>query len=104
MSDLCDICGLSISRGNVSHHVGDVEARAEQGRGAWFLTLNTEMLARGARDPEYWALLKKADVITADGMPLVWASKFKFPNACISDSRDKSAVWNSGYSLISLAL
>ncbi len=83
MSDLCDICGLSISRGNVSHHVRDVAARAEQGRGAWFLTLNTEMLARGAREPAYWDLVKKADVITADGMPLVWASKFKHPDGAI---------------------
>ena len=47
------------------------------------LTLNTEMLARGAREPDYWNLVKKADIITADGMPLVWASGIKCPGAAI---------------------
>jgi N-acetylglucosaminyldiphosphoundecaprenol N-acetyl-beta-D-mannosaminyltransferase len=74
MTDVCEICGVSISTRHVDDHVREVAERASQGRGAWFLTLNTEMLARGARDPDYWALVGQADVITADGMPLVWAS------------------------------
>lgn len=83
MNDVCEICGVPVSRGDLDRHVRMFTDRTLGAEGAWLLTLNTEMLARGARDPEYWALLKKADVITADGMPLVWASKFKFPNACI---------------------
>jgi len=83
MTDVCEICGLSVSLGNLNGHVREVTGRAARGSGAWFLTLNTEMLARGAREPEYWDLIKKADVITADGMPLVWASNFKCPGAAI---------------------
>ena len=59
-------------------------ARAQQGAGAWILTLNTEMLARGIQDPVYWNLVKKADIITADGMPLVWASRIKCSDAVVA--------------------
>lgn len=85
MTEACEICGLSVSRGSLSGLVQKVKGRADQGEGAWILTLNTEMLARGARHSSYWNLLKKADIITADGMPLVWASKIKCPSAAISE-------------------
>lgn len=77
MSDVCEICGVPVSRADLGGHVRQVVDRAEGGQGGWLLTLNTEMLARGARDPAYWSLVRKADIITADGMPLVWASRFK---------------------------
>jgi UDP-N-acetyl-D-mannosaminuronic acid transferase (WecB/TagA/CpsF family) len=48
-----------------------VVERAVRGEGAWFLALNTEMLARGALEPDYWKLVGTADIITAVGMPLV---------------------------------
>lgn len=83
MSDLCEICGVPVSRVGLDGHVRDIIDRAATGRGAWVLTLNTEMLSRGARDPAYWALVRKADIITADGMPLVWASRCKARGAAI---------------------
>jgi len=83
MTDVCEICGVSVSRNNLNGHVREVTSRADSGSGAWILTLNTEMLARGARLPEYWELVKNADIITADGMPLVWASGIKCPGASI---------------------
>ena len=84
MSDVCEICGMPVSRAPLDRHVRQVVERATLGQGAWILTLNTEMLARGARDPAYWALAKAADVITADGMPLVWASRFKCASAPVA--------------------
>jgi N-acetylglucosaminyldiphosphoundecaprenol N-acetyl-beta-D-mannosaminyltransferase len=83
MSDVCEICGIAVSRGPLGSHVRDVVGRAHQGNGAWLLTLNTEMLARGVRDPAYWSLVKKADIVTADGMPLVWASRIKHGQAAV---------------------
>jgi N-acetylglucosaminyldiphosphoundecaprenol N-acetyl-beta-D-mannosaminyltransferase len=83
MTDVCEICGVPVSRGDLGSHVREVAARAEQGRGAWILTLNTEMLARGVQDPAYWSLVRKADIITADGMPLVWASRIKCAKAAV---------------------
>ena len=83
MTDVCEICGLQVSRGDLLDHVQAVTGRARQGQGGWLLTLNTEMLARGSRDPGYLGLIRQADIITADGMPLVWASKFKYPATAI---------------------
>jgi len=77
MTDVCEICGLPISRSDLSFHVRQLTRLVDHGQGSWVLTLNTEMLARGARDHGYWSLIKKADIITADGMPLVWVSKFR---------------------------
>ena len=85
MSDVCEICGLKVSRGNLNDHVQTIVEKAASGEGAWLLTLNTEMLARGVREPDYWSLIKKADIITADGMPLVWASGFKYRGAGITE-------------------
>ncbi|MDM7950736.1 WecB/TagA/CpsF family glycosyltransferase [Hydrogenophaga sp.] len=83
MTDICDICGLTVSRRGVSDHLKEVTDRVGRSEGAWLLTLNTEMLARGSRDPDYWKMIQKADIITADGMPLVWASNFKYPGRTI---------------------
>lgn len=63
----------------------EILARIGQKRGTWVLTLNTEMLARFARDPSAHDLLSQADIITADGMPLVWASRFKGPDQTIPE-------------------
>lgn len=84
MSDVCNLCGLAVSRGSLLSHVREITGRAAGGKGGWLLTLNTEMVALGAREPDYWNLLKTADIVTADGMPLVWASSFKGPDASIS--------------------
>lgn len=77
MTDVCQICGVSVSRGNLSSHVRKITDLTVRGEGAWILTLNTEMLARGAREPDYWHLVGSADIITGDGMPLIWASNLK---------------------------
>lgn len=79
----CELCGLRVSRGNLDFHVRALVDRAERGNGSWLLTLNTEMIARGVREPEYWSLVKQADIITADGMPLVWASRLKCRDAAV---------------------
>lgn len=84
MTAVCEICGLPLSSSGLDVHIRELIGRVDQGRGAWLLTLNTEMLARGVRDAAYWSLVKKADIITADGMPLVWASRVKCPKAPIA--------------------
>jgi N-acetylglucosaminyldiphosphoundecaprenol N-acetyl-beta-D-mannosaminyltransferase len=83
MTDVCEICGVSVSRGNLDTHLRALSVLVEQHRGAWLLTLNVEMISRGRRDPAYWSLIRQADVITADGMPLVWGSRMKSPETAI---------------------
>jgi N-acetylglucosaminyldiphosphoundecaprenol N-acetyl-beta-D-mannosaminyltransferase len=85
MSEYCEVCGLPISRRSMKQTLDLLLERISQGEGAWLLTLNTEMLARFARDPHYRELIAQADIITADGMPLVWASRFRGPHQDISE-------------------
>ncbi|MFP8781477.1 WecB/TagA/CpsF family glycosyltransferase [Hydrogenophaga sp. RWCD_12] len=75
MNDHCILCGLPVSRATTKQALDGLLDRLVRGEGAWLLTLNTEMLARFTRDPGYWDMVARADIITADGMPLVWASK-----------------------------
>ena len=47
------------------------------GRGGWVITSNLDHLVRARRDPEFRAMLDEADLVVADGAPLVWASKLQ---------------------------
>ena len=78
------LCGLPVSRANLQETLDELMSRMASGEGAWLLTLNTEMLSRFAREPEYRDLVAQADIITADGMPLVWASRFLGPDQGIA--------------------
>jgi N-acetylglucosaminyldiphosphoundecaprenol N-acetyl-beta-D-mannosaminyltransferase len=51
--------------------VGAAEAR----RGHWTITANLDHLRRYHRDPVQKGLIDEADLVVADGMPLVWASR-----------------------------
>jgi N-acetylglucosaminyldiphosphoundecaprenol N-acetyl-beta-D-mannosaminyltransferase len=47
---------------------------AEAGSGHWTITANLDHIRRYNRDPAQRALIDEADLVVADGMPLVWAS------------------------------
>jgi len=48
---------------------------AEAGRGHWTITANLDHLRRYHRDPVQKDLIDEADLVVADGMPLIWASR-----------------------------
>jgi N-acetylglucosaminyldiphosphoundecaprenol N-acetyl-beta-D-mannosaminyltransferase len=48
---------------------------AEAGRGHWTITANLDHLRRYHRDPIQKGLIDEADLVVADGMPLIWASR-----------------------------
>ena len=48
---------------------------AETGRGHWTITANLDHLRRYHRDPLAKDLIDDADLVVADGMPLIWASR-----------------------------
>lgn len=85
MSEHCVLCGLPVSRADLHQTLNQLLDLATRGDGAWLLTLNTEMLSRFTRDNTYRALVAQADIITADGMPLVWASRFKGADQAIPE-------------------
>jgi N-acetylglucosaminyldiphosphoundecaprenol N-acetyl-beta-D-mannosaminyltransferase len=47
---------------------------AEAGSGHWTITANLDHIRRYHRDPLQRALIDDADLVVADGMPLIWAS------------------------------
>lgn len=49
----------------------------EAGRGGWVVTANLDILRRYVLDPRSRELYGQADIIVADGMPLVWASQLR---------------------------
>jgi N-acetylglucosaminyldiphosphoundecaprenol N-acetyl-beta-D-mannosaminyltransferase len=48
---------------------------AAKGTGLWTVTANLDHLRRYRTDPEAKRLIDEADLVVADGMPLVWASR-----------------------------
>ncbi len=47
------------------------------GRGGFIVTANLDHLRRCRRSPVYRDLVARADLVVADGMPLVWASRLQ---------------------------
>ncbi len=54
-----------------------VAAMVDDRTGGQVQTLNLDHLRRCHADPEFRALTERADVVVADGMPIVWASRLQ---------------------------
>lgn len=55
--------------------VDHIRSELTGGRGGWVITSNLDHVRRAGRDPEFAGMLREAEVVTADGMPVVWASR-----------------------------
>lgn len=69
--------GLDLAQVTASALVDEIFTALAQGRGGWLITANLDFLRRWSRDAEARALYAAADLRVADGMPLVWASRFQ---------------------------
>jgi N-acetylglucosaminyldiphosphoundecaprenol N-acetyl-beta-D-mannosaminyltransferase len=49
----------------------------DEGEGGWVVTPNLDFLRRWEREESFRTLLRDADLMVADGMPLVWASRLQ---------------------------
>jgi N-acetylglucosaminyldiphosphoundecaprenol N-acetyl-beta-D-mannosaminyltransferase len=47
------------------------------GQGGFVVTPNVDHLRRARRSPAYLRLISQADLVTADGMPVVWAARLQ---------------------------
>jgi N-acetylglucosaminyldiphosphoundecaprenol N-acetyl-beta-D-mannosaminyltransferase len=54
-----------------------IAASIRAGQGGWVLTPNLDILRRVTSEPETRALVDATTLRTADGMPLIWASRLK---------------------------
>ncbi len=57
----------------VNHLISELDAH----RGGWVITPNLDHMRRVESDPEFKEMLAEADVVVADGTPLIWASRLQ---------------------------
>ncbi|MEE9403493.1 MAG: WecB/TagA/CpsF family glycosyltransferase [Algisphaera sp.] len=63
-----------LTEAQTNAHIVD-EIRA--GRGGWVMTSNLDHLCRSRRDPDFRQMFEEADLVVADGAPLIWASRLQ---------------------------
>ena len=77
--------------------VGHLMRELEAGRGGWVITPNRDHLRRAETDGAFREMLAEADVVVADGMPLIWASRIQ-GTALPERVAGSSLVWTSNLS------
>jgi N-acetylglucosaminyldiphosphoundecaprenol N-acetyl-beta-D-mannosaminyltransferase len=70
-----ELLGLALDPISEAQTVEAVLAGVRDGRGGWVCPANLDVLRQIAASPEIRALVSPADLVVADGMPLVWASR-----------------------------
>jgi N-acetylglucosaminyldiphosphoundecaprenol N-acetyl-beta-D-mannosaminyltransferase len=73
--DRVELDGTGIDRITEAEVVAVVREALATGRGGRIITPNIDILRRAQTDPEAREYLDGADLIVADGMPLIWASR-----------------------------
>jgi N-acetylglucosaminyldiphosphoundecaprenol N-acetyl-beta-D-mannosaminyltransferase len=73
--DRVELDGTGIDRITEAEVVAVVRDALAHGRGGRIVTPNVDVLRQARSDPGVRRLLNEADLIVADGMPLVWASR-----------------------------
>jgi N-acetylglucosaminyldiphosphoundecaprenol N-acetyl-beta-D-mannosaminyltransferase len=69
------LMGLDLDAITERQALDRIFASMEWGRGGWVITCNLEILRQHETHPELRPLFAEADMVVADGMPLVWASR-----------------------------
>jgi N-acetylglucosaminyldiphosphoundecaprenol N-acetyl-beta-D-mannosaminyltransferase len=70
-----DLMGMPVDVVTEPEAVGTIMGALEQGRGGTVITPHLEILRRYRKDPSVRGHFESADLIVADGQPLVWASR-----------------------------
>lgn len=73
--DSANILGVSVARMSPAEVLDWVRMMVEQKKPRHIVTANAEILYKAHREPEFLELLKKADLIVADGSGVIWASR-----------------------------
>lgn len=71
------LLGLELDRVSEAEAIGKILRGLAAGRGGVVVTPNLDHLRQLARRPELESLYRQADLVVADGMPLVWASRLQ---------------------------
>lgn len=72
----CYVLGVPVDRLTLREAVDRIVEFIEEGGPHTVLTPNPEMVYRAQKDPELMEILRRADLALADGIGLVWASRY----------------------------
>jgi N-acetylglucosaminyldiphosphoundecaprenol N-acetyl-beta-D-mannosaminyltransferase len=75
MSGRVRLLGLEIDNVTEAEAIGSILSALDEGRGGSVATPNLDHLRQVSHRPELAELVRGADLVVADGMPLVWASR-----------------------------
>ncbi len=75
--DTIPLCGIRIHCVTEEGCIEHILMESDAGSGGWVVTTNLDHLYRLEKDASYLELVKQADVVVADGMPLIWAAKLQ---------------------------
>ncbi len=71
------ILGIKVARMTPAQVMDWLDLMVGEGTPRHIVTANAEILYQAHQEPEFSSLLKKADLITADGIGVVWAAKYR---------------------------
>ncbi len=74
------LVGVSIDCLSEAQTIDLLATRSKAGMGSFVVTVNLDHLRRCRKDSDYRALVAGSDIVVADGMPLVWASRMQGGN------------------------
>jgi N-acetylglucosaminyldiphosphoundecaprenol N-acetyl-beta-D-mannosaminyltransferase len=70
-----DLMGMAVDRVDEADAIATIVAALDRGRGGWVITPNLHHVREFTRSPEYAGMFERADLVVADGFPLVLASR-----------------------------
>jgi N-acetylglucosaminyldiphosphoundecaprenol N-acetyl-beta-D-mannosaminyltransferase len=72
-----ELAGLRFARVTRAQAVDRVAEALRRGQGGWLLTATLDYVRRFAQDPAARELFRRADLVVADGMPILWAARLR---------------------------
>ena len=72
-----DLRGVTFDRLTEAQTVAHVFDSLAASAGGWMITSNLDHLLRAGRDAQFAGMLKEADLVVADGAPVIWASRLQ---------------------------
>lgn len=73
--DLVVLLGIPFDNLDMDETVSRIEGFVLEGSPRYVATANVNFVVKAMQDDEFQEIVRLADIITADGMPLVWASR-----------------------------
>ena len=75
LRDLVLILGIPFDNVSMDQLVAMIDGFVASGQPHLLATANVNFVAKALHDPEFLQVVQMADVITADGMPILWAGR-----------------------------